>query len=123
MDKSKNQKKRKLGQKGEQIAAGYLVEQGHSIMETNFYSPYGEIDVISQYGNRYHIVEVKTRSSQSLGFPEEAVDRTKMVHLAESALHYFQEEELDVPWQIDVISIEMQNNQPKITVFENVSID
>ena len=51
-----------FGRFGEQVAIDYLTAKGHAILKRNFYTRFGEIDVISQRNNRLHVVEVKTLS-------------------------------------------------------------
>ena len=48
------------GKKGEQIAQKILTKQGFRIIERNFYSRYGEIDIIAQRGEKIHFIEVKS---------------------------------------------------------------
>lgn len=68
-------------------------------------------------------MEVKTRKSTTIGFPEQAVTKSKLFHLWDAGEDYFQKHpELDLPWQIDVISIQIMNTEqkPEIVHFENV---
>jgi len=57
---------------GEIIACRYLQKQGFTIIETNFYTKWGEIDIVAHRKQRWHFVEVKTRTSLNYGRPEEA---------------------------------------------------
>jgi len=117
-----------LGKWGETLAADFLIKQGYSIIARNARTPYGELDLIAQQPEKTRsdeitivFVEVKTRRSQSYGFPEESVTASKQEHLISAALHYLQEHpELDQDWRIDVIAIERyQNLDPIIHHFEN----
>ena len=71
---SRNQK---VGQWGEQAAADYLSAKGYEIMARNVRTPYGEIDLIAQKDGFTIFVEVKARTSSSLGPPEIAVTPRK----------------------------------------------
>jgi putative endonuclease len=95
----------KLGKFGEQIAANYLQNKGYQILETNYYTRDGEIDLICQKDKILIFVEVKTRTNRAFGWPEEAVTDDKVEKLANTASHYLQEKEIDPEWQIDIISI------------------
>ena len=66
-------------------------------------------------------VEVKTRTSQSFGYPEEAVTPRKQINMVSAAQHYLQEHpDLDLDWRIDVISIERYPDRaPIIHHFDN----
>jgi putative endonuclease len=61
------------GKEGEKIAAAYLKKNGYRIIEINFRCPIGEIDIVAKEKNDLVFVEVKTRKSIDLGYPEQAV--------------------------------------------------
>ncbi len=112
---SRNQK---VGQWGEQVAADYLSVNGYEIIAHNVRTPYGEIDLIAQKDGFTIFVEVKARTSSSLGPPEIAVTPRKQQHMLSCAEHYVQQNEID-HWQIDVIAVEEVNGKPEIVHFEN----
>lgn len=113
-----------LGEWGEGKAAEYLEGIGYQILDRNIRTPYGEIDLIAEINSEIVFVEVKTRSSRSFGYPEEAVTSKKMQHMIDSAESYLQEQnDQQKDWRIDVIAIEKLKgkNIPLIEHFENVS--
>lgn len=117
-----NLAKKKLGQWGENLAAEYLVQRGYRIVEQNARTPYGEIDLVAQVGDITIFVEVKTRTTQTFGYPEEAITEQKRVHLIEASQAYIQDHpELDTDLRIDVIAIQhlKKNETPQIEHFEN----
>jgi len=71
--KMKDSSKIKTGKEGEKIAAAYLKKNGYRIIETNFRCAIGEIDIIAREKDELVFLEVKTRRSEDLGFPEQAV--------------------------------------------------
>lgn len=99
--------KRKLGFEKEELACSYLKEHGYSIIETNFYTRYGEIDIIGRKDEYLVFIEVKYRKDLSYGFPQEAVTSRKMQAMRKSALYYLYKEKLneDTPCRFDVVSI------------------
>ncbi|HEX9090881.1 MAG TPA: YraN family protein [Anaerolineales bacterium] len=112
-----------LGRMGESIAISFLEKQGYTILEKNYRTPYGEIDVISKLAESIIFVEVKTRASSTLGPPEISVTRRKAEHMRCAAEYYIQQHpELNNDWRVDVIAIQMQTgDQPaRIEHFENV---
>ncbi|MGI5912341.1 MAG: YraN family protein [Syntrophomonadaceae bacterium] len=113
--------KRKLGLWGEEIAASFLINKGYDIRERNYYTRYGELDIICEIDNRLIFVEVKTRRSIKFGFPEEAVTRQKIKHLRKAALIYLNSLECHFPEiRFDVITILINsNNQVNINHIEN----
>lgn len=127
-----SQSRQELGRWGEAHAAEYLVDQGYTIVARNERTPYGEIDLVAQKVSGptaesresqelLVFVEVKTRTSQSFGYPEEAVTPRKQINLISAAQHYLQEHpDLNLDWRIDVISIERYPDQaPIIHHFDN----
>lgn len=114
-----SKRNQKVGAWGEGIAAKYLEERGYSIVARNLRTPYGEIDIVAEKEGFTVFVEVKTRTSSSLGPPEISVTPRKQEHMLAAAEHYTQENEID-HWQIDVIAVEGKSNTtPKATHFEN----
>ena len=112
--------KQSLGQWGEQRAAEHLLAKGYTILERNWRCEYGEVDLIAMQKEVLVFVEVKARSSQLYGHPEEAVTPDKQQHLYESSLTYLQAHpELDGDWRIDVIAITRGPDGPQIEHFEN----
>ncbi len=95
-----------IGKTGEKQAARYLEGNGVAVLTMNYHTPYGEIDIIGKKGDLLIFCEVKTRTSQKFGFPEESVTMKKKNALINSSLFYLQENDLlDSSWRIDVISI------------------
>lgn len=109
----------RIGKWGEDTAAEHLTQRGQEIIARNIRTPYGEIDIISKQGDITIFVEVKTRTSNTMGLPEEAITPRKREHMLAAADHYAAEHGID-HWQIDVVAIEGKpGSEPKITYFEN----
>lgn len=115
-----NQKKA-LGQWGEQRAAEFLQNQGYVILERNVRTEYGEIDLLARQGETLVFVEVKARSSNAFGYPEESITELKQQHMQDCALAYLQAHpEFEGDWRVDVISVNrMPGAKPEILHFEN----
>ena len=110
----------KIGKWGEDAVVDYLTERGYEILTRNARTPYGEIDIVAKQADICIFVEVKTRTSNKMGLPEESVNLRKQAHMLACAEHYAAENTID-HWQIDVISVEGKVGlEPKITHFENV---
>ena len=67
-----------LGQLGENYACHFLQEKGYTVLDRNFHSRFGEIDIIAQENGALVFVEVKTRRNTKHGFPEDAVTDDKL---------------------------------------------
>jgi len=108
-----------VGKWGEQVAAEHLVSRGCEVMDRNIRTPYGEIDIVAKQNDCVIFVEVKTRTSNKMGLPEDSITTRKREHMIACAEHYAAEHGID-HWQIDVISIEGKpGTEPVITYFEN----
>jgi putative endonuclease len=109
---------RDVGKQGEQVAAEFLEGYGHRILTRNARTPYGEIDLVTEKEGITVFVEVKTRTSASLGPPEMAVTTRKQANMLAAAEHYAQEHALQ-HWQIDVVAVRLHTGmKPEITHFE-----
>jgi putative endonuclease len=109
----------KIGKWGEDAVVTYLTERRYEILARNARTPYGEIDIVAKQADVCIFVEVKTRTSNKMGLPEESVNLRKQAHMLACAEHYAAENTID-HWQIDVISVEGKVGlEPKITHFEN----
>ncbi len=100
------QQRRRLGQRGEQLAVERLTSLGYEIVDRNYRCPRGEIDVVARHAGSWVFVEVRTRRGSRFGTPEESVTPRKRAHLIASAQHYLQAHDaLESDWRIDAVAI------------------
>ena len=99
--------KREIGNRYEQTAADFLTRNGYRILDRNFRSRTGEIDLIGRDGPYLCFIEVKYRSSTDHGFPAEAVNTRKMTRIIRTAQYYMLIHGLpqDTPCRFDVVVI------------------
>lgn len=110
------------GRLGEELAAKFLQKQGYKIIERNFHSRVGEIDIIAKDSNTLVFVEVKTRSSKKFGEPVEAVTGQKLKSIEKTCQYYkLLHPELPDVLRIDVVSVDISNKNPEIELIKNVS--
>ena len=83
----------KLGRMGEDAACGFLLKNGHTILERNWRGGHLEIDIISMDKAGIHFVEVKSRVAPVSAAPEENVGYTKQRRLAAAAQKYLHSKE------------------------------
>jgi putative endonuclease len=96
----------------EKIAVKYLLDNGYKILEANFISRFGEIDIIAQKDERLHFIEVKGRKNANYGYPKEAVTFTKQKKLRSAAKYYFMlKRKDDYHCQFDVIEIFLESRE------------
>jgi putative endonuclease len=101
-----------LGQWGEEQAAHYLCQQGLKILERNYRTPVGEIDIIARSKKELLFVEVKTRRSTSFGLPQESVGVRKQRQIIRAAQWYLtQEKTSKLQPRFDVVAILCQSDE------------
>lgn len=103
----KRETSRQRGRQYEQLAAAFLIRQGYEILEENFQSRQGEIDLIARDGRYLVFVEVKYRKSLAEGDPAEAVDRKKQARIRKTARYYMAVRGIseETPCRLDVVAI------------------
>jgi putative endonuclease len=100
--------RQQAGRRGEREAERFLRDRGYRILERNWRSAHGEIDLIAGDGETIVFVEVKLRRGTAFGRPEEAVTPAKQRHLVDSAQDYLEEKGMEeADWRIDVVAIEL----------------
>lgn len=96
----------KLGVSGEVKAKKYLEKNKYRILECNYKTELGEIDIIAKQKNIIVFVEVKTRTSDIFGLPRESVTLHKQNKIKQVATQYLQKNKLlDSYVRFDVIDI------------------
>lgn len=95
----------KLGKEGEEEAVAFLIEHGYQIRDRNWHCGRKELDIVAECQGELIIIEVKTRSNDLFGNPEEAVNTQKIRRIIASTDAYLRQYELDLPVRFDIISI------------------
>ncbi len=112
--------KNETGKQGENIAAKFLKKQGYRIKELNYRCPVGEVDIIAFDKKALVFVEVKTRYSHALGFPEEAVGSKKQKKLSQLALWYMQQKKLfHTGARFDVVAVTFLPQGSEVKLIKN----
>jgi len=93
------------GKKGEKLAAELLISKGYQVLETNWRFSRAEIDIIAKKEEILVFVEVKTRSSDYFGQPEEFIDSKKEKLIADAASEYMKQVGHEWECRFDFISI------------------
>ena len=100
---------------GEEEAVRYLREQGFVILERNFHSRFGEIDIIAQKDGILHFIEVKTSAKYE---PIFAITPAKMRKICSTIDYYLLTKQITLPYQIDALLVKSSG----IEFVENISI-
>lgn len=94
-----------LGKSGEKLAGEYLEKIGYEIIEKNFRTKFGEIDIIARDDETFVFVEVKTRKDGLYGAPQYAVNFYKQKHLSLAAFSFIKKNSLRSDYRFDIIAI------------------
>ena len=108
MPRDRGPRRRRFGDFGERVAASHLEAKGYAILERNWASREGEIDLIASRGGNIVFVEVRSRQGRTMGGPEESINGRKASHMRAAAAAYSQQHP-DAPenQRIDVVVIEL----------------
>ncbi|MBX7156706.1 MAG: YraN family protein [Candidatus Kapaibacterium sp.] len=112
---------RTKGSRAEQEAVAFLISKGYSIVKKNFtFGKNGEIDIIAKDSDTLVFVEVKARTSDEYGTPEDAITPRKRQQIRKVAQGYLYVNNIeDVQCRFDVIAIQYENGQSIIRHWEN----
>ncbi len=95
----------KTGLDGERRVANYLRNKGYTVIKQNYYSRFGEIDIIAENSEYILFVEVKTRKENSLVSGAEAVDAFKQNRILKTANDYLAKTECEKQPRFDVAQV------------------
>lgn len=114
--------RRAFGNRAEETAARFLTERGMEIIARQYHTRFGEIDIVAWDGQTVRFVEVKARTTEAFGPPEEAVTKSKIRKIAAAAeLFLTHHGWQDRPWQIDVLAFTfLPHATPDVRYIENV---
>ncbi|HPL92842.1 MAG TPA: YraN family protein [bacterium] len=110
-----------LGKQGENWAVEQLSVNGFTILERNYRSRAGEIDIVAYKNGRLHFVEVKTRRPGELFLVEEVLTESKRERLWSTIYQYLYRHKINNDeYQLDLllILVDRQGRPEKISLYE-----
>ncbi len=112
---------RKLfGAKAEKQAVAFLKKNGYKIIEKNYRTKLGEIDIIAKERDTLVFVEVKARKTKDFGNPKSAVTPKKMKKISMVALEYIKTIAYEnKPARFDVVAICYADGREQIEIIKN----
>jgi len=118
---------RKVGKEGEEIAAKFLLDKGYKILEKNYQTRFGEIDLIACKKNILTFVEVKLKHGDDFGTPEEMIGNSKLSQVQRMAEFYLMDRpkmpEIYKAYSIDAVCIVLNENGEveRLNHYENLT--
>jgi putative endonuclease len=113
-------RQQKFGEKGEAIAVRQLKKDGYKILETNFRTKLGEIDIVAKDKDTIVFVEVKARRSVHFGSPKWAVTAQKQRKISTVALYYLKTtNQSKAKARFDVVTVTLNQDKPRIEIIKN----
>ena len=113
--------KKRIGNIGEELASKYLEKNGYTIDAMNFYSKYGEIDIVAKFEETIIFVEVKTRTNLLCGHPIESISYRKKNHLKNTARYYlFINKTYNLDIRFDAIEVYLKDHKYKINHIKDI---
>lgn len=113
---------RELGNLGEELAAKYLTKNEYIIINRNYRTRYGEIDIIAKNNDYLVFIEVKARKNNHFGYPREAVDYMKQRKIKNLANYYLlKENKMNNNIRFDVVEVflDIDNKACSIEIITN----
>jgi len=112
----------KVGKRGEKEAEVYIKEKGYSVLEKNYKNKYGEIDLVAQKDGELIFIEVRSKTENDFGMPEETVKEKKRKKLRQNATAYTTFKNYEGPYRIDLICLVFSKDESilRITHHKNI---
>jgi putative endonuclease len=108
-----------LGKQGEQQAIDFLREKGFSIIDVNWRYQHKEIDIVAEYNDELHIVEVKTRTSAVWQAIDEIVGAAKQKNIIAAADAYVQQNNINKNVVFDIVYIVQTTEKKRIELIQD----
>ena len=113
-------RRQQFGSNSESLATWYLKKSGYKILEQNYRTPLGEIDIIAKEKKTIVFVEVKSRRSNRYGNPKWAVTTRKQRKISMVALQYLKStRQMDNRARFDVVTVISNQDEPQIEIVKN----
>ncbi len=116
------------GKIGEQLAKQYLLKKQYQIVATNFRSRFGEIDLIASKNDTLVFIEVKLKTGENSGTPEEMINQAKIKQIHQMAEFFLQTNPQIANtfsnYRIDAICLVLNSDgsSKRITHWKNIEI-
>ena len=107
------------GKAAEELACNHLKKNGLSLIDKNFHSRHGEVDLIMQHHDALVFIEVRYRKNLDYGGAKASVTPAKQQKIQKTALYYMQKKGREFNARFDVVAITGENNNLTIEWIKN----
>ncbi len=113
----------KTGKIGEELAKDYLKKKGYKILEENYKTKYGEIDLVCQKDKQLIFIEVRTKKGESFGSPEDSLDKRKIRRVWLNSQNYINYKKWQGGCRIDAICLVLDHNNKleRLNHYQNIT--
>jgi putative endonuclease len=112
--------RQKIGKRGESAAVRFLKKSGYKILEQNYRTRLGEIDIIARDRQTIVFIEVKTRRSLGYGSPKMAITPKKQRNISMTALYYLKiNDQSHADARFDVVTVLTEGGHADIDIIKN----
>lgn len=108
-----------FGTFGEKYAVKYLKKKKYKILEKNYKTKVGEIDIIAKDRDFLVFLEVKSRSFDPLVTGSYAVDQKKRLHIFKTASLYMKQKKTALQPRFDILELEIDRNKKKVISYNH----
>lgn len=109
-----------FGRENEAMAVKFLKRRGYQILDLNYRTPRGEIDIVAKCDGVISFVEVKSRRSDRYGTAKYAVTAPKQARISKVALTWLKSHgKLGDRARFDVVTIDDADKEPQIELIKN----
>jgi putative endonuclease len=108
------------GREAEALAAAHLAGLGWELLDRNHRCARGEVDLVFRAGEEIHFVEVRSRTGDARGGPEETVGARKARRVIAAATDWAEAHDaLSRPLRFDVVGVTFGEAEPQLVVFRD----
>ena len=109
-----------MGKLAEDLACQELIKKDYQIIKRNFQNRFGEVDIIAQDKKVLIFVEVKAKTGENFGLPEEMISKGKLAKIRHMASIYTNGQEVQCRIDVVAVVLDMNGDSVRLTHYENV---
>lgn len=104
----------RVGRRGEEVARKYLRRRRYKVLEKNWGSKWGEIDLVMKKGSVVAFVEVKAKRGEFYGSPEKMFDKKKLEQVKRMGWVWCGRKGWEGAVRVDVVAVVFERESEKV---------